>query len=97
MSLGGLSIAPVAKDGLKRALDGSPLNGLGSSQSSTCTDSLLAEVIERLNAVARIPLLAPNSEILREQEWPDPEKVDELKVEFCPIIRSRTNEEKSIQ
>jgi hypothetical protein len=29
--------------------------------------------------------------------WPDPEKVDELKVEFCPIIRSRTNEEKSIQ
>jgi hypothetical protein len=68
MSLGGLSIAPVAKDGLKRALDGSPLNGLGSSQSSTCTDSLLAEVIERLNAVARIPLLAPNSEILREQE-----------------------------
>jgi len=27
----------------------------------------------------------------------DPEKVDELKVEFCPIIRSRTNEEKSIQ
>jgi hypothetical protein len=24
--------------------------------------------------------------------WPDPEKVDELKVEFCPIIRSRTNE-----
>jgi hypothetical protein len=29
--------------------------------------------------------------------WPDPEKVDELKVEFCPIMRSRTNEEKSIQ
>jgi hypothetical protein len=29
--------------------------------------------------------------------WPDPEKVDELKVEFCPIIRSKTNEEKSIQ
>jgi hypothetical protein len=29
--------------------------------------------------------------------WADPEKVDELKVEFCPIIRSRTNEEKSIQ
>jgi hypothetical protein len=26
-----------------------------------------------------------------------PEKVDELKVEFCPIIRSRTDEEKSIQ
>jgi hypothetical protein len=23
--------------------------------------------------------------------------VDELKVEFCPIMRSRTNEEKSIQ
>jgi hypothetical protein len=29
--------------------------------------------------------------------WPDAEKVDELKVEFCPIKRSRTNEEKSIQ
>jgi len=29
--------------------------------------------------------------------WPDPEKVDEVKVEFCPIVRSRTNEEKSIQ
>jgi hypothetical protein len=29
--------------------------------------------------------------------WPDPKKVDELKVEFCPIMRSRTNEEKSIQ
>jgi hypothetical protein len=68
MSLGGLSIAPVAKDGLKRALDGSPPNGLGSSPSSTCTDSLLAEVIERLNAAARIPLLARNSEILCEQE-----------------------------
>ena len=30
-------------------------------------------------------------------DWPDPERVDELKVEFCPMIRSRTNEEKSIQ
>jgi beta-glucosidase/6-phospho-beta-glucosidase/beta-galactosidase len=30
-------------------------------------------------------------------DWPDPEKVDELKVEFCPINRSRTNEKKSIQ
>jgi hypothetical protein len=31
------------------------------------------------------------------KKWPDPKKVDELKVEFCPIMRSRTNEEKSIQ
>jgi len=29
--------------------------------------------------------------------WPDPEKVDRRKLQFCPIRRSRTNEEKSIQ
>jgi integrase/recombinase XerD len=31
------------------------------------------------------------------KSWPDPEKVDRRKVQFCPIKRSRTNEEKSIQ
>jgi hypothetical protein len=64
--------------------------------------------VQELKPVDRLPvheLSAVNDHSLRfkyrpttilPEYWPDPEKVDMRKIEFCSIKRSRTNEEKSI-
>ena len=53
--------------------------------------------MDNLEGLKKSPIPQNEAVTTRIWLWPDPEKVDELKVEFCPIIRSRTNEEKSIQ
>ena len=68
--------------------------------SDALSDRFVARV-ERLNSEFECLLSKTASPIhhdwISQPRWPDPEKVDRRKLQFCPIRRSRTNEEKSIQ